>query len=74
MHLAGNATLAIINIGSGVSSIARSTFGGCGSLKEINIDKDNKFYSSIDGILFDKAIKELIKFPKKSDIVDYTIP
>ena len=38
-------------------------FSGCSSLKSINVDENNKIYSSEDGILFNKDKTRLIKYP-----------
>ncbi len=45
----------------------------CTNLKAINVDKDNAHFSSIDGVLFDKAGLRLLAYPygKKGA---YTIP
>ena len=46
-------------------------FEDCSNLKEILVDLNNKEYSSIDGVLFDKTHEKLIKCPagKKGDYV-----
>lgn len=38
-------------------------FSGCKSLKAINVHKDNKAYSSVDGVLMDKKKTEIIACP-----------
>jgi hypothetical protein len=43
-------------------------------LKEINVDENNKNYSSINGILFNKNQTVLILYPHYSEVIDYTIP
>lgn len=39
-------------------------FGECNSLTAINVDAGNEFYSSVDGVLFDKSQTTLIRYPK----------
>ena len=38
--------------------------GGCENLKEINVDKDNTKYCSIDGVLFNKEKTGILAFPE----------
>lgn len=40
-----------------------SAFSGCNSLKEIKISKHNKYYSSINGVVYNKSKTELLKYP-----------
>jgi len=42
--------------------------------KAINVDEDNKFYKSIDGVLFSKDGKRLIKYPSVREDKKYIIP
>ncbi len=72
--------LEAINIPSTVSYIYISDqyfsnpFINCYSLKEINIAADNKYYSSEDGVLFNKDKTVLYKYPSKAERKVYTIP
>lgn len=45
----------------------------CTSLKSINVDNNNSRYSSIDGVLFDKNIKNLLVYPQ-GKVGSYAIP
>lgn len=49
-------------------------FGSLSGLEAISVDTENKFYSSVDGVLFNKDNTKLIFYPmlKKQDI--YTVP
>ena len=51
-----------VTIPSGVTSIGYSAFGGY-NLKEINVDKNNKNYSSENGVLYNKDKTKLICMP-----------
>ncbi len=63
-----------ISIPASMKLIGTQAFSGGGNLEEINVDPDNERYCSIDGVLFDNTLKQLIVYPaKKSDIV-YHIP
>ena len=46
---------------------------GCESLVEIRVSADNPYYSSVDGVLFDKNIEKLIMYPEGRD-GSYTVP
>ena len=55
--------LANVAIGNSVTYIPTWTFYGCTSLTNLSVDAANSVYSSLDGILFDKAKTTLIAFP-----------
>ncbi len=67
-------SLISITIPSSVTSIANNALNNCRSLIEINVDVDNPNYASIDGILFDKNIKEIITYPAGKENDTYEIP
>ena len=46
----------------------------CGNLTEITVDKNNKHFKTIDGILFSNDLKILIKYPSSRGDFDYEIP
>ncbi len=54
-----------------VRGIASCAFSICYSLQYFEVEKDNKFFSTIDGVLFNNDKTELISCPNKSE---YTIP
>ena len=70
----GCTSLAEITIPDSVISIDRSAFSGCTSLAEITVSPDNKNYSSVDGVLFNKDGSELIIYPKGNGRSAYTVP
>ena len=55
--------LTSIAIPSGVSSIGVGPFAGCFRLTAINVDPQNAFYSSTNGVLFNKAQATLVQYP-----------
>ena len=61
-------------IENGGTSIGRGVFFDCTSLEEINVGSDNANYSSENGILFNKAKTELIKYPAGKTEIEYIIP
>jgi hypothetical protein len=65
--------LTSITIPNSVTSIGDGAFFLCTSLTSINVNEDNLTYSSIDGVLFNKAKDALLKYPSgKQDT--YIIP
>lgn len=61
------------NIPENVESIA-ATFISFSNLSRINVDSNNKYFMSVDGILFDKDSTRLIKYPEKRDGSSYEVP
>ena len=62
-----------VTIPGRVTTIGEEPFSRCESLTSINVAKANTFYSSVEGVLFDKNKTLLIQFPAgKSG--HYTIP
>ena len=50
-----------------------SPFYGCSSLRTFGVDEDNPYFSSIDGVLFNKNGELLYEFPK-GKTGDYVMP
>ena len=66
-------SLSSIDIPSSVTTIGVRVFEGCNSLSAINVNTENAYYKSVDGVLFNKEGTTLICCPGgKSG--DYTIP
>jgi hypothetical protein len=60
-------TLTNVALGSGVAYIGQEAFfnwGCCASLITITVDPLNPFYSSLDGVLFNKSRTTLILYPQ----------
>jgi hypothetical protein len=63
-----------LTIGNSVTTIGVYAFSGCSGLTAINVDTANTAYSSIDGVLYNKAKTELIQYPIGKTVVSFTIP
>lgn len=61
-----------VYIGNGCSSI--DLFDYCPNIESIEIDKDNPYFISFDGVVFSKDMKRLIYFPRNKSIASYTVP
>lgn len=62
-----------IRIPSGVTNIGDKAFYGCSNLQYITVADNNEYYSSKDGVLFNKAKTDLICCPV-GKTGDYQIP
>lgn len=63
-----------IHISSNIQSIGEDAFGICDNLREINVDNDNPYYKSENGVLFNKNETEIIKYPEMKTDTKYEIP
>ena len=70
----GCENLAEITIPDSVTEIGDSAFSGCTSLAEITVSPDNKNYSSVDGVLFNKDMSILLDYPAGNNRSTYTVP
>ena len=52
-------------IPNSVKRIDTFAFTGCTTLKSIIVDEANNYYKSVDGVLYDKNLKTLIKCPAR---------
>ena len=59
---------------SGISSISYSTFDRCSNLKEFEVKSGNNYFSSKDGILYNKDKTKLILAPSACEVNDLYIP
>lgn len=67
-------SLTSVKLPNSLSMINASSFYRCNSLKEILVDDDNCYYSSLDGVLYDKNQETLICFPFGKEYTDFSIP
>ncbi|MDR2090750.1 MAG: leucine-rich repeat domain-containing protein [Clostridiales bacterium] len=49
-------------------------FYGCHNLKKLDVEAGNEIYSSVDGVLYNKAQAEIICYPMGKPASDFTIP
>lgn len=66
-------SLTNITIPASVTSIGYNVFE-CSGLKSINVDENNKNYTSIDGVLFNESLTEVIRWPIAKTIALDTLP
>ena len=66
--------LTSITIPASVTSISPGTFSCCSALEAFQVEEGNTKYSSIDGVLFDRAGTTLIQYPAGKSQDSYVIP
>ena len=71
--LAGYTAITTITIPASVTSVADDAFGGLPNLCSIEVDPANPYFTSLDGVLFSKDGKTLIRYPRAKS-GDYAIP
>ena len=63
-----------ITIPDGVTSIGDRAFEACSSLTSIDVGVENKYFSSVDGNLYNKAKTEFIQYAIGKNQNDFVIP
>ena len=53
-----------VSIGSGCTSISTTAFDGTFSIDRITVSEDNKNYTVVDGVLYNKDMTTLVLYPK----------
>ena len=67
-------SLESIFLPASVNSIGSGLFRGCANLKVIIVDPKNRYFKSVDNVLFNKNKSVLLAFSPKQPISSYTIP
>lgn len=61
-------------LGDNVTEIGERAFEGCVKLTDIDVNENNPNYTSVDGVLFDKDMTELIVYPAGKSKTKYNVP
>lgn len=56
-------SLQSVSIPSGIVSIGEGAFESCTSLQQIDTNSNNRYYTSLDGVLYNKVVTELVQYP-----------
>lgn len=67
-------TLRSITIPDSVTTIGGDAFSLCESLTRIDVDANNPVYASRDGVLFNKEVTTLMRYPRQKADAAYAIP
>ena len=62
-----------IDIPYSVLRIVDGAFKGCSGIKKFTVNENNQSYKDVDGILFSKDNKMLIKYPAQKETAEYVI-
>lgn len=67
-------SLKSVNIPAAVTELYTSAFDHCDSLSGIDVDENNSYFSSVDGVLFSKSKSTLLCCPSGMETDSYQIP
>ena len=70
----GCTVLERVNLPASLASIGEAAFSFCPTLSSFSVAPSNSIFASRDGILFDKAMRTLLRAPPESVVGVYTIP
>ena len=71
---AGATSLSTVSIPASVTALGMGVFTGDTGLTSITVDSANANYSSIAGVLYNKAATTLIQYPAKKSDTHFTVP
>ncbi len=63
-----------ITVPAGVRCIREGAFDPCKSLTGIDVDAGNERFASVDGVLYDKGMSKLLRYPAGREALSFTIP
>ena len=58
----------------GISSIAGNAFLNCSKIKFFEIDEQNMYFQTVDGVLYNKSLTKLIAYPCGNESTEYIVP
>ena len=62
-----------IDIPYSILRIVNDAFKGCSGIRKITVNENNQSYKDVDGVLFSKDNRMLIKYPAKKETSEYVI-
>lgn len=71
---AGCDSIKSITLGASVQTLYGSSFDDMASLEEILVAADNPYYTSVDGILYTKDMRTLVKYPQNKTESSFHVP
>lgn len=70
----GNGDIKVVEIPSTVTGIEKMAFGECSALVYISVDKENKSFIDIGGVLYSADLTRIISYPAASGATSISIP
>lgn len=70
---AGCTTVKSIELPASITSIGSGAFAGCSALQSITVDDKNTAYSSVGGVLLNKAGTQIVAYPVGLPNTEYTV-
>lgn len=67
-------SLRTVDLPASVKRVECGAFASCASLKSINVDTQNRYYSSMDGVLFNYCQDTIIQYPAGKIGKTYAVP
>ena len=67
------AAITEIQLPSSLQTIESLAFKDCRYLQRIDIDGDNQYFSSVEGVLYDKYIRQLLIYPMGKPEIEYAL-
>lgn len=62
-----------VDIPYSILRIVNDAFKECSGIKKFTVNENNQSYKDVDGVLFSKDNKMLIKYPAKREVTEYVI-
>ena len=66
--------LSSVTVPDSVTNIGASVFQDCVNLENIHVSENNEYYKSVDGVLFNKDLTELIQYSIGNSRANYSVP
>lgn len=64
----------VFNINANIETIENGAFANT-NIKKFTVDKENPYFTAVDGVLFSKDMTRLVSFPKNNDdVTSFTVP
>lgn len=74
LFLYGCQNVTTVEVPESVKSVGYAPFEYCGSLAAVNVNENNPYMTSVDGVLFDMVNKALVVYPAQINEAEYHIP
>ena len=68
------ASLTAVSFPKSLTTLGDYVFDGCDALKTITVDKENQSYCDENGVLYDKEMTTLVKYPPCQEYTAFKVP